>query len=123
MAHRFVPFLPLLLVHSFLHQPLAAQRCDGRGSEMQPARWEAGLPLLCTYAPDHPGFWLFTPEHRELTPKSGMQPGEAHVRSQWIVRFRCTGLWLVPVVIGEVRAYGYVLDVEEEKCAAGEGRR
>lgn len=97
----------------------AQQACDGRGSELRPAHWEVGLPLLCQYAPEAPGYRLFTPAHRELVPRAGMQPGEAHVRYQWIVRYRCTGLWLVPVVISEVRTYGVVLDVEEEACAVG----
>jgi hypothetical protein len=104
--------LPLLLVAS-----LAAQGCDGRGSDLVAARWEPGLPLLCPYAPEAPGYWLYTPAHRELVPRAGMQPGTAHVRSQWIIRYRCTGLWLVPVVVSEVRAYGIILDVEEQACA------
>ncbi len=114
MRHLPTTVLPFLLLFD---QAPAQPNCDGRGSDLRPARWEAGLPLLCQYAPDAPGFRLFTPEHRELVPRAGMQPGEAHIRRQLIVRYRCTGLWLLPVVISEVRAYGYVLDVEEQACA------
>jgi hypothetical protein len=93
--------------------------CDGRGSEPQPARWEAGLPLRCAHAPEAIGYLLYTPAHRVLVPRPGFAPGEARLRTQWIVRFRCTGLRLLPVVVAEVRAYGVVLDVGQQRCAAG----
>ncbi|MEZ5966440.1 MAG: hypothetical protein R3F56_21570 [Planctomycetota bacterium] len=96
---------------------LNPQGCDGRGSTPVPAGWEAGSALQCAFAPNAPGFLLFTPAHREVVPRPGYRLGEAQVRMQWIVRFRCTGLSFLPVVPYEVRAYGYVLDVAEQACS------
>jgi len=106
--------MPIALALTFC-LPLA-QGCDGRGSVSVPASYEAGPPLSCPHGQRPPGFWLYTPSHREVTPRRGWQLGEAHVRSQWIARFRCTGLSFLPVVVSEVRAYGVVLDVEAWAC-------
>lgn len=105
---------PLLVVGAATR--LTAQGCDGRGTEPVPATWETGPPLRCLHEPTAPGFRLFTPAHRAVTSRPGWQLGEAHARSQWIVRYRCTGLWFLPVVAYEVRAYGYVLDVGQHFC-------
>ena len=51
------------------------QGCDGRGSAPVPAVWEIGPPLACPYAPEEPGFRLFTPAHRAMTRHPGFQLG------------------------------------------------
>ena len=113
MKHTIAIPLALLLTPAGVAQP----PCDGRGSVAQPARIETGPALGCTFAPQAPGFHLFTPEHRAVTRRIGYHLGEARALDAWLVRYRCTGLWLLPVVISEVRAYGYVLDVAEHACA------
>lgn len=99
-----------------LSNPTAPSPCDGRGSEPVPATLEAGPPLLCHHEPAAPGFHLFTPSHRDVVPRPGWRLGEARTRYQHIVRYRCTGLWFLPVVVAEVRVYGIVLDVGQRRC-------
>jgi hypothetical protein len=96
---------------------LGDRGCDDRGSATLAAGWEAGPPLSCPHDPSAPAFRLFTPSHRAVVRRPGYQLGEARVRWQWIVRYRCTGWWFLPVVVQEVRAYGVVLDVAEHPCA------
>lgn len=107
----------LLAVLGLPPTTLAQSPCDGRGSEPRDARVDAGPPLGCTFAPRAPGFHLFTPAHRAVTRRIGFRLGEARALDCVIVRYACTGLWLVPVVAREVRTYGYVLDVAEQACA------
>jgi hypothetical protein len=111
-----MPDLLFALLLSVLLPILPAQGCDGRGSERVAALWESGPRLQCPYEPNAPGFRLFTPAHRAVVRRAGFQLGEAHAREQWIVRYRCTGLWFLPVVAYEVRAYGIVLDVGQVEC-------
>lgn len=116
MRHFTAIPLVLLLTAGIVAQP----PCDGRGSSLQPARTETGPALGCAFAPQAPGYHLFTPEHRAVTRRIGYHLGEARALDAWLVRYRCTGLWLLPVVISEVRAYGYVLDVAEHACAVAQ---
>ena len=116
MKHLLAIPLALLLTVGVAAQPA----CDGRGSALQPARTETGPALGCAFAPQAPGYHLYTPEHRAVTRRIGFHLGEARALDAWLVRYRCTGLWLIPVVISEVRAYGYVLDVAEHACAVAQ---
>ncbi|MBL8727358.1 MAG: hypothetical protein JNM25_02930 [Planctomycetes bacterium] len=101
--------------------PLAAAQtgCSGFGSTPVPASiTDSPLPLDCRGAPAAPQWRLFTPGHREPAPHAGHDPGDAHALPRLIVRYRCTGLLLLPVVPVGIRTMGYVIDQPEHACAA-----
>lgn len=94
----------------------AAAQCPDRGGIGRPSTLETGLALGCHGAPDFPGFVLYTPPHRAYAVVPGSTPGPAHALPRWIARFRCTGLWVVPVVVHDVGVYGEVYDVASIAC-------
>jgi hypothetical protein len=92
--------------------------CPGFGSLPMPATITASpVPLGCTAAPNAPQWHLLTPGHRQPAPHAGFTPGNAHALPQLLVRYRCTGLLLVPVLPIGIRTMGYVLDQPEYPCA------
>jgi len=96
----------------------AGQGCPDFGSMPVPATvTDSPLPLACSAAPTAPQWQLFTPWHRAPTGHPGFAPGNAHALPRLIVRYRCTGLLLLPVVPVGVRTMGYVLDQPEHACA------
>ncbi|MEZ6036187.1 MAG: hypothetical protein R3F29_01815 [Planctomycetota bacterium] len=74
------------------------------------------LPLGCPSAPNWPMWHLLTPPHRAPAPHAGFTPGDAHALPAVLVTWRCTGLWFAPVVIDDVRRWGYVIDRAERPC-------
>jgi hypothetical protein len=114
MAPRLhCPSLALLVLATAAGDP-----CPHRGSLPVRAARESGPPSGCAHAPASPAWDLFTPAHRAPAPSRGMAPGDARERARLLVRYRCTGWWLVPRVVAEVRALGSVTDAEERACAA-----
>lgn len=77
---------------------------------------DSPLPLACRTAPAAPQWRLFSPAHRQPAPHPGHTPGNAHALPQLIVRYRCTGLLLLPVVPTSIRTLGYVIDQPEYAC-------
>jgi hypothetical protein len=113
--------LALLLLLTLQLAPLAAAQagCPHFGSTPVPATvTDSPVPLDCRMAPHAPQWRLFTPGHREPAPHAGYEPGNAHALPQVIVRYRCTGLLLVPVLPAGIRTMGYVIDQPEHLCAA-----
>jgi hypothetical protein len=98
--------------------PLTAQTpCPGFGGLPQPARLEpAPIPLTCPAAPGWPTWHLWTPAHDAPGLHAGFRPGDASQRARLLVSYRCTGLWLVPVVPSRVRTMGYVIHQPETAC-------
>lgn len=90
--------------------------CDGRGAVARPASVEDGPALGCAFAPDAPGFRILAPAFHDITPREGWRLVAARARPRLIARYRCTGLWLLPVVLREVAIYGQVLDVTATPC-------
>ncbi len=90
--------------------------CDGRGRVARPASIEDGPALGCAFAPDAPAFRILAPAFHDITPRDGWRLVAARARPRLIARYRCTGLWLVPVVLREVAIYGQVLDVTATPC-------
>jgi hypothetical protein len=106
----------LLLLAPFA---VAQSGCSGFGSMPVPATVTASpLPLGCSTAPLAAQWQLFTPGHRAPAPHPGFDPGHAHALPRVIVRYRCTGLLLLPVLPVSIRTSGYVLDQAEHACAA-----
>jgi hypothetical protein len=107
----------LLLAASLLAASVHAQLpCWNQGSDLLPAAWEAGPVLGCAASPAWPYWHLYTPEHRAVVSRPGYRQGEARELPRLLVHYRCTGFWLVPVVIDRVRVMGQVLDVAQEAC-------
>lgn len=101
-----------------LAAPAAAQTfCHDQGSRLVPAACERGPALGCVAAPDWPYWLLLTPPHREVVPKPGFVQGDARALPRLFVHYRCSGFWLLPAVPDQVRTMGYVLDVEQQRCA------
>ncbi|MBL8723689.1 MAG: hypothetical protein JNK49_06555 [Planctomycetes bacterium] len=98
----------------FAHLP--AQTCFHFGSVPVPASFDQGPALGCPGAPLAPAWQLWTPAHRAPAPHFGFRPGDASERSRWLLTYRCTGLWLFPVVPHRLRTMGYVIDQPEEPC-------
>lgn len=97
----------------------AQAACANFGSTPVPASVTASpLPLGCSEAPLAPQWQLFTPGHRAPAPHAGFAPGNARALPRLIVRYRCTGLLLLPVVPVSVRTMGYVIDQPEHACVA-----
>jgi hypothetical protein len=80
---------------------------------------EPGPDLACAAAPGWPHWHLFTPAHRAVVPRTGWQQGDARALPRLLVRWRCTGSLLLPVVPAGIRTMGYVLDVAESPCSGG----
>lgn len=95
---------------------LPAQFCPDQGSMLQPARLEAGPEQHCSGAPGWPHWHLYTPPFRAVVPRRGMQQGPVRAVPRLLLRWRCTGYLLLPVVIAQVRTMGFELDVAEEAC-------
>ena len=110
---RLVSFLPLLA------PLLAAQAwCPDFGSTPVAASVTASpLPLRCPVAADWPQWHLLTPGHRAPAPHPGFTPGDARALPRLLVRYRCTGWLLVPVVPAGVAFSGYVIDQPERPCS------
>ncbi len=116
-SNAFVRALALILTFASSTLTLRAQApCDGRGNVLRPASTEAGPALGCAHAPDAPAYRLFVPAFHAIVPRAGWRLTEARTRPQLIARYRCTGLWLVPVVLQDVAVYGHVLDVSAVSC-------
>ena len=95
----------------------AAQNCPGQGSLPRAAQRDAApFALGCAQAPGWPSWHLWTPPHREPTPRSGFAPGDAEALQRWFVTWRCTGWLLLPVVPQSLATMGYVLDRPEWPC-------
>lgn len=108
----------LFLLGAMAPHAAAQAGCSGFGSTPVPASiTDAPLPLGCRTAPTAPQWRLFTPAHRQPAPHAGYDPGNAHALPRLIVRYRCTGLLLVPVVPVGIRTMGYVIDQPEYACA------
>lgn len=106
--------LPLILFAA----PTAAQGfCRDQGSQLVPMTRDSGPLLGCAGAPSWPYWHLWTPPHREVVQKPGFVQGDAHALPRLFVHYRCTGFLLLPVVPDQVRTMGYVLDVDEQRCA------
>jgi hypothetical protein len=90
--------------------------CPDQGSAWVEGRRESGPPLGCPHAPWTAAWDLWTPPHRAPAPRPGFRPGDARAFPRLLVRYRCTGFWLVPKVVLEVKTLGYVFDVEQARC-------
>jgi hypothetical protein len=91
--------------------------CFHFGSMPQPASVTLGPPLHgCAAAPLAPAWHWYQPAHRAPAPHFGFQPGNASERACWLLTWRCTGLWLVPVAPDRLRRNGYVIDQPEFPC-------
>lgn len=110
--------LALLFATSFSTSASAQWLCDGRGSVARAASIEDGPALGCAFAPDAPAFRILAPAFHDITPREGWRLVAARARPRLIARYRCTGLWLLPVVLHEVAIYGQVLDVTATPCEA-----
>lgn len=114
---RLTPLAAALLPFLLLPSVAAQAACPDFGSQPVAATTlDSPLPLGCSTAPAAPQWRLFTPAHREPTPHVGHAPGNARALPQVIVRYRCTGLLLLPVVPSGIRAWGYVIDQPEYPC-------
>ncbi len=108
---RFCCSLSLILF------PLTSPRdCPHEGSVPVAATCEPGPPLGCAYAPAAPAWHLWTPAHRAPAPQRDHRPGDARVLPRLFMRYRCTGLRLLPLVPLEARALGHVMDVAARPC-------
>ncbi|MBL9078111.1 MAG: hypothetical protein JNL08_11440 [Planctomycetes bacterium] len=118
-ARAFRRILAALIGSSLLAPVAVAQGgCPDFGSTPVAASITASpLPMGCAGAPTWPHWHLFTPGHRAPGPHAGFTPGHAHALPRLLVRYRCTGLLLVPVVPDGVRVMGYVIDQPEFACA------
>jgi hypothetical protein len=96
--------------------PLGPIDCPDQGSRAVPAQLETGPPLGCALAPHAPAWHLWTPPHRTPAPATGERPGDARMHPRLLLRYRCTGLRLLPIVPAELRTLGYVLDVPAIRC-------
>lgn len=95
----------------------AQTTCYDSGSVPTPARVLASpLPLTCSGAATWPMWRQFTPPHRAPAPHPGFRPGDARALPVLLVRYRCTGLWWLPVVPAGLRTNGYVVDQREHPC-------
>jgi hypothetical protein len=92
--------------------------CPDQGTDLVPATWEAGPLLGCTASAAWPYWHLYTPEHRTVVSRPGFRQGDAREVPRLLVHYRCTGFWLVPVVVDRIRVMGQVLDVEQLPCTA-----
>lgn len=111
--------LPSLLLAALLPTTASAQwLCDGRGTVARASAIEDGPALGCAFAPDAPAFRILAPAFHDITPREGWRLVAARARPRLIARYRCTGLWLLPVVLHEVAIYGQVLDVTATPCEA-----
>jgi hypothetical protein len=109
---------PSLLLPLVLPALLPAQRtCFDSGSAPVAASIEASPFLLgCSTAPTWPVWHLLTPGHRTPAPHPGFAPGQAQALPRFLVRYRCTGWLLLPVLPDHVRTMGYVIDQPEHPC-------
>lgn len=107
----------LALLLSLAPVARAQAGCPDFGSLPMPATiTPSPLPLGCAAAPMAPQWHLLTPPHRAPGAHTGFTPGNAHALPRLLVRYRCTGFLLLPVVPIEVRTMGYVLDQPEYPC-------
>ncbi len=105
-----------ILSACFASSALAQDSCQDTGSHLVDGFWEHGPPLLCEHQPQAPAWKLLTPAHREPVPRAGYRPGRATEIPRVLVRYRCTGFWLFPVVIRDAKILGYVFDVGQRRC-------
>lgn len=112
------PALVPTMVGALLCAAAAAQSaCPDFGSTPTPATaLPSPVALGCPTAPRWPQWHLLTPPHRAPTPHLGHRPGTARPLPAVLVRYRCTGWLLVPVVPAGVRTMGYVIDMPEWPC-------
>jgi hypothetical protein len=108
---RFCCSLSLILFPS-----TTARDCPHEGSVPAAATCEPGPPLGCPYAPAAPAWHLWTPAHRAPAPQRDHWPGDARVLPRLLLRYRCTGLRLLPLVPSELRTLGTVFDVPSHRC-------
>jgi hypothetical protein len=114
---RAVPRRAILALALAVAAP-AQVTCANFGSTPIPATTLASpLPLGCSTAAAWPQWHLLTPAHRAPAPHPGHAPGNARALPRLLVRYRCTGLLLLPAVPIRVRTMGYVLDQPEYACA------
>ena len=89
----------------------------GMGSRWVAGSWSEGPSLRdCPFAPNAPLWRIYTPPHHEVVPRAGYAVRSTRPLPRLMVRYACTGLWLHPVVVRDVRTMGYVLDVTVTKC-------
>jgi hypothetical protein len=106
--------MPLSCLLLFLLPRLSAQQCFHFGSFPVPAQLEASpWTLPCA---NWPQWHLLTPAHDAPAPHFGFAPGDASARPRLLVRYRCTGFLLLPVLPDHVRTSGYVIHQPEFPC-------
>jgi hypothetical protein len=97
----------------------AAAQCTGEGTVLVPGQWEVGPPLPCEVGGSQIAWLLYTPPHHESVPALGSTFAGVRTLPQLFVRYRCTGFWLWPTQIAEVKTLGYVFDVRVRPCDGG----
>jgi hypothetical protein len=113
-------FVLVALVIALAASASAQAPCPAFGGHATPATIDPSpAPLGCTGASQWPQWHLWTPAHDAPGPKPGFTPGDARPRTRWLVRYRCTGWLLVPVLPLPPRAMGYVVDQPDRACAGG----
>ena len=118
---KTVPFAASVLVcvaaGLFASRASSQTFCPDQGSARKGERWLAApTSLACAAAPSWPAWHLFTPAHRAPTAHVGFWPGRPHPLPGLLVRYRCTGLLLQPIVVDQVLQWGYVIDRDERRC-------
>jgi hypothetical protein len=91
--------------------------CFHSGSTPIAAAWTPGpIALGCVGATTWPTWRQYVPAHRAPTPHFGYQPGRGEAVPVIVVRYRCTGMLLTPVVPSQYVTMGYVIDMPEHPC-------
>ena len=114
------PHRLLWLAISWLAAPSATAQagCYDLGSEPVAAQWTAApVVMTCPRGVTSPQWHLFTPAHAAPRSKPGFNPGDARPRAAWLVRWRCSPFFGLPVIPASIRPMGYVVHQAEYACA------
>jgi hypothetical protein len=112
-------FVLAALVIALAASASAQAPCHAFGGHTTATLDPSPAPLGCAGAPQWPQWHLWTPAHDAPGPKPGFTPGDARPRTRWLLRYRCTGWLLVPVLPLPPRAMGYVVDQPDRACGGG----